>query len=142
MRDPLPSSPFGPPALSCWSLYPDPDVIMPRGLRTGREHEGLFQAAGQSAGRWLAGFAPPPALAPPRCSARIGAASCLSPHWGGGVRLRSLCRGLRAPRLPELPVVWARAPRPREQSWPETAALWVSRGRTRGSGSGSDALSP
>lgn len=111
-------------------------------MRAGREHQGLSQAAGQSAGRWLAEFAPPLALAPPRCSTRIGAASCLSPHWGGGARLRSLCRGLRAPRPPELLVVWARAPRPREQGWPETATLWVSGGRTRGSGSGSGVLSP
>lgn len=111
-------------------------------MRAGREHQGLSQAAGQSAGRWLAEFAPPLALAPPRCSTRIGAASCLSPHWGGGARLRSLCRGLRAPRPPDLLVVWARAPRPREQGWPETATLWVSGGRTRGSGSGSGVLSP
>lgn len=112
------------------------------GMQPGPEQGGLSQAAGQSAGRWLTEFTPPPALAPPHCSTRIGATSCLSPRWGGGARLRSLCRGLRAPRSPGLSVVWARAPRPREQSWPGTATIWVSRGKTRGSGSESGALSP
>lgn len=107
-----------------------------------REHGGLSQAVGLSAGRWLAEFTPPPAVAPPHCSTRIGAASCLSPRWGGGARLRSLCRGLHAPRSPRLSVVWARAPRPREQGWPETATIWVSRGKTRGSESEYGALSP
>lgn len=111
-------------------------------MRPGREHGGLSQAAGLPAGRWLAEFTPPLAVAPPHCSTRIGAASCLSPRWGGGARLRSLCRGLRVLWSPRLPVVWARAPPPREQDWPETSRIWVSSGKTRSSGSESGALSP